>query len=175
MAAVIFVFGFAWLIRALNAPWSIRAFEPTLTGSWFGRLQARQGAAYILLVTIEYEERGRSSTNLRGQGRLCNQPGQTFQFTLRGDASRTGDRVTLTLPKADDVRPGPGLQLEGSWNGQRLTIRPTANPFLPDGTFQAVRTVSTDDPDDSFSPTELATGEIAAFEAACRQLARRGS
>jgi hypothetical protein len=49
-------------------------------------------------------------------------------------------------------------------------LRPTDDPFQPDGTYQAVRTVSTDDPDNSFGTSELLGADRAAFEAACRRL-----
>lgn len=164
------VFGSTWVIRWFDAPWSISALGPTLTGSWEGPLQALQGAQYRLTLTFEYVEAGRSNTNLRGQGRICNRHGEIFELSLRGRANRAGSRLMLTLPKADDAQPGPSLTLEGHWDGQKLTVRPTSNPFLADGAFQAVRTVSASDPDDSFTPTDLAPGDNAAFEAACRQL-----
>ena len=164
------VFGSTWAIRWFDAPWSISMLGPTLTGHWEGPLQARQGAHYRLLLAFEYVEAGRSSTNLRGTGRICNRHGETFELSLRGRANRAGNRLMLTLPKADDVRPGPSLTLEGHWDGQRLTVRPTSNPFLLDGTYQAVRTISTNDPDDSFTPSDLHPGDSAAFEAGCRQL-----
>jgi hypothetical protein len=165
------VFGSTWVIRWFDAPWSIAALGPTLTGTWEGPLQARQGAQYRLSVTLDYEEAGRhSSTNVRGTGRICNRYGQTFELLLRGRVNRDGDRFKLTLPKADDAQDGPSLTLDGHWSGDELTVKPTANPFLADGTFQAVRTISTNDPDDSFIPSALRRADHATFEAACREL-----
>ena len=167
---VSWVFGSTWMIRWFDAPWSIAALGPTLTGNWEGPIQARLGAHYRLLLTFEYVEAGRSSINLRGQGRIRNRDGETFELSLRGRANRAGSRLMLTLPKADDVHPGPSLTLEGHWDGQKLTVRPTSNPFMTDGTYRAVRTVNTNDLDDSFTPSDLHPGDSAAFEAGCRQL-----
>jgi hypothetical protein len=168
--AATWVFGSSLVIRWFDAPWSIAALGPTLTGSWEGPLRARQGAQYHLTLAFEYVEAGRSTSNIRGKGRICNRHGETFELSVSGTANRAGDRITLILPKADDVPLGPSLTLDGHWNGQKLTVRPTANPFLADGTFQAVRTISTSDPDDSFMPSDLHPGDPASFETACRLL-----
>ena len=75
----------------------------------------------------------------------------------------------LTYP--DPVQSALGLRIEARWSeGAADTLRVTrveANPFLPDGTFQAVRSVSSTDPDDSFQPAELRRTASAASTASC--------
>lgn len=171
---VIFFVG-TWGMQWLRAPWSFSALGPTLTGVWEGPLRANLGAEYRLYLDVQYRDlRGRiySSSTLTGQARLCTRTGEAFQFTLDGEASRSGDHVELRLSSVDPARSELGNYLEGSWDGQTLTLRPRSNPFRPDGTFQPNRPLSSADPDDSFGPGRFQKSDAASFLIACGRLTR---
>jgi len=158
-------------LRWLEAPWSFELLGPTLTGTWEGPMQARLGARYRLYLVLEFNYRnGRGYKPLTGSGRICSQHRETYEYTLRGDADRSGNDVELNLTYGDPVRSALGMRLQGAWDGSTLTLRPRYNPFMPDGSFLLHRTVSTSEPDDSFEPAQLRRADLAAFEAACRRL-----
>lgn len=162
--------GMQWL----RAPWSFASLGPTLTGNWEGPLRAKLGAEYRMYLEMSYREgRGRSSfwDTLTGRGRICNRHGEVFEYELDGGASRSGDQVEIHLAFVDPVRSALGNRLEGSWDGRTLTLRPTTNPFMPDGTFQLRRAISPADPDDSFQPGQLRKSDAATFLVACGRLA----
>lgn len=164
-----------WGLRWLRAPWSFAALGPTLTGVWEGPLRAQRGAAYRILLNLEYASSGQramSAFNLTGTGQICTAHGDIFEYDLDGEASRSGDSVRVLLTYVDPIRSALGNRLEGSWSGQTLALRPLSNPFQPDGTFLANRSVSSADPDDSFGPAELRKSDEASFLVACARLAR---
>lgn len=180
LVIVVLLFGvFAideWGIRWYQSPWSYAALGPTLTGTWEGTLRARLGSEYRLFLDLRYRHQGRRLTrfdsNVTGQGWLCSRTGDVYEYAVDGTASRSGDTVQLTLDNPDPARSALNLSIDGSWNGETITLRPTRNPFQPDGTFLLNRSISTADPDDSFGPAELRNGDRAAFLAACGRLAR---
>ncbi|MCC7371465.1 MAG: hypothetical protein IT306_23805 [Chloroflexi bacterium] len=145
--------------RWVWAPWSMPALGPTLTGVWEGPLRAEQGAEYRLYVELSYRDGGvrlSGASTLTGRARICNRAGELFEYSVDGEASRSGDRVELRLTFADPARRALGTVLDGSWSGQSLTLRPTANPFADDG----------------FVPAELHRAEPAAFLIGCGRLTR---
>jgi hypothetical protein len=125
-------------------------------------------------MALEYRDPGRrwrmNEDNLTGRGSICNRHGDVFDVDVRGDASRSGDRLTLHLSHVDPARSGLWTELGGGWTGPTLAFGSARNPFLPDGTFVQVRTVSSADPDDSFGPAELRRADRASFLAACGRL-----
>jgi hypothetical protein len=163
-----------WGIRWLQAPWSYEALGPTLTGSWEGPLRARLGQDYRLYVELGYRDPGRRwrlrEDNIEGHGWVCNRHGDVFEVNVGGKANRAGDHLTLRLSHVDPVRSGLWTDLEGAWTGSALTFPAARNPFLPDGRFVQIRTVSSSDPDDSFGPIELRKADRASFLAACGRL-----
>jgi hypothetical protein len=165
------VFLGTWGWQWIRAPWSLEILGPTLTGTWEGPLQARLGAEYRAYLDMGYQEDIESRFNLTGRALICSRHGDLYEYTLDGEASRSGDRVTIQLAYVDPVRSALGNSLEGTWHGETLTLRPVTNPFMPDGTFQLHRAVSTADPDDSFAPAELRRADLASYLAACGRLA----
>lgn len=165
--------------RRFSAPWSYG--DPSLTGVWYGPLEARLGAKYQILLELEYYEpsrpgrrRGRgggSSRNLSGTAKLCSPRGAVFDFELSGRADRDARDVRLLIEYVDPSQSALDMDLVGAWGGRTLALRTNKNPFDPDGSFRPVRTTSSADPDDSFAPIELRKGSAADFESACRQLA----
>jgi len=165
----------SWGMQWFRAPWSMAVLGPTLTGYWDGPLRARQGAEYRILLDLQYREfQGRNDTrsNLTGQARICSRHGDGHQYTLDGEATRTGDHVEIRLSPTDPARGELGNTLEGAWNGQTLTLQPRSNPFMPDGTVRPGRTLSSLDGDDLFGPAELRKSDTASFLIACARLAR---
>jgi hypothetical protein len=165
--------------RRFSAPWSYG--DPSLTGVWYGPLEARLGAKYQILLELEYYEpsrpgrrRGRgggSSRNLSGTAKLCSPRGAVFDFELSGRADRDARDVRILIEYVDPSQSALDMDLVGAWGGRTLALRTNKNPFDPDGSFRPVRTTSSADPDDSFAPIELRKGSAADFESACRQLA----
>ena len=173
LVGVIYFAG-TWGLQWFRAPWSFESLGPTLTGAWEGPLRANLGAEYRVYLDMSYRDiRGRNymRDNLTGRGRICNRHGEVFEYELDGWASRSGDQVEIQLSFVDPVRSALGNRLEGSWDGQTLTLRPLTNPFMPDGAFQLSRTTSTADPDDSFGPGSLRKSDAASFLVACGRLA----
>jgi hypothetical protein len=169
---VVFLAG-TWGIRWGVAPWSFPSLGPTLTGTWDGPLKANLGAQYRIYLDLTYRDApGRSlmKSTLMGQARICNRHGDVYEYTVGGGASRSGDTVEIGLSFVDPVRSALGNTLRGGWDGQTLTLQPLTNPFMPDGTFLLHRTVSTDDPDDSFGPASLHKSDAASFLIACGRL-----
>lgn len=152
--------------KMIYAPWALNLDGgPTLEGSWEGTLRARQGAEYRLSLTMQHHDRDgrrrrtRQETTIEGSARLCAPTGAVYEYTLTGGADDAGQQLRLTLTYPDPVQSALGLRLEANWSEAaadilRIVSVPT-NPFLPDGTFQVVRSVSSGDPDDSFQPAEL--------------------
>jgi hypothetical protein len=128
-----------------------------------------------VLLELAYREPGQrwriGESNLTGRGWLCTRQGQVYDYSLVGEASRSGDRVKIEMTYGDPVRSALGNRLNGAWASPVLTLRPERNPFQPDGTFVQNRPVSTSDPDDSFDAAELRKGSQASFLAACGRLA----
>jgi hypothetical protein len=152
--------------RIIYAPWALNMDGgPNLEGSWEGTLRARQGAEYRLLLTMQHRDRDgrrrrtRQTTTIEGSARLCAPTGQQYEYTLAGGANDAGEQLQLVLTYPDPSQSALGLRIEARWAenaADLLRIASVAsNPFLPDGTFQVVRTVSSADPDDSFQPAEL--------------------
>ena len=164
----------------VEAPWSIEGSGPTLTGTWVGPLRARLGGRYHLFVEVGYDVPGRTGRGhagapwgrapLWGTGAVCAANGAIHDYALSGTATRSGDRVELHLGAPSGVARAPWFALHGSWRGDTLDVRPTRNPFDPDGVYRPERPTSSDDPDDPFGATELHKGSVADFEAACREL-----
>lgn len=172
LVGVIFFVG-TWGMQWMRAPWSFPALGPTLTGVWEGPLRANLGAEYRLYLDLQYRDlRGRiyASSTLTGEGRICTRTGDVYQYTLDGEASRSGDRVELRMSFVDPVRSELGTQLEGSWDGRTLTLRPLTNPFRPDGAFQPNRPRSAADPDDSIRAGGLQKSDAASLLIACGRL-----
>lgn len=179
LVAVIFVVGVG--SRLLFAPWSIGYFgRDTLTGGWVGSLNARQGAEYGLHLDLEYRDRfgsrGTSSgtrfNNLKGQATLCTPTGERFEYEVLGYASRSGEVEDLWLEYGDPSLSALNLRLSGDWQSPELTLSSDANPFLPDGSFVPTRSLSSDDPDDSFAPFALTKSGPQALEAICQRIRR---
>lgn len=178
-----------WVWALIEAPWSIGAAGPTLTGTWEGPLRAKLGGRYHLVVELRYEPppqfgsgRARSGqtgrargAELRGTARLCTAAGAVHDYDVLGRADRSGEHVEIQLGAPRGVAYAPWFYLRGSWHGATLAVTPTRNPFDPDGVYRPDRTVSSNDPDDPLAPTELRKGSMADFEAACRQLGRAGA
>jgi hypothetical protein len=166
-------FAGAWGMQWLRAPWSLSALGPTLTGVWEGPLQSKLGASYRLYLDLRYRSlQGRldSSSNLTGQARICTRTGTVYEFTVDGEASRSGDQIELRLTYADPAQSALRMELAGRWNGQTLALQPLRNPFMPDGTFVNHRTVSSTDPDDGFQLAALQPGDAPSFLIACGRL-----
>jgi hypothetical protein len=173
LVGVIFFVG-TWGIQWMRAPWSIASLGPTLTGVWEGPLRANLGAEYRLYLDLQYRDlRGRiyAESTLTGQGRICTRTGDVYEYTLDGEASRSGDSVELRLSYVDAAPSELSTHLEGAWNGQTLTLRPRSNPFMPDGSFQPNRSITSTAPDDSIQPGELRKSDPASFLIACGRLA----
>ena len=175
-------FGGEALYRQITAPWS-RGQEgrDTLTGPWAGALRARQGAEYGLWLDLEYRSAsGRGSRrrnrgggtrpNLEGSATLCTPRGERYEYEVSGEANRDGVVRVLWLEYGDPSLSALNLQLSGAWRDRALQITTNKNPFLPDGSFVAVRSVSSADPDDSFAPVTLTARDRGAFEATCQRI-----
>jgi hypothetical protein len=176
---VVVIFGLEAVSRVLFAPWSIGVLgRETLTGSWVGSPQARQGAEYGLYLDLDYHGRsGRSGgsgtsrpTNLQGRATLCTQTGERFEYEVKGHADRSGDVEILWLEYGDPKLSALNLRLSGEWHAPTLTLEPDANPFLPDGSFLPTRTLSSADPDDSIAPFTLTKDDQDALETICQQI-----
>lgn len=169
---VLYIAG-VWGIQWFRAPWSMPALGPTLTGAWEGPMQAQFGAPYRLYLDLRYRDlQGRMawSSNLTGAARICTRHGEVYEFTLDGEASRTGDHIELKLTFVDPARSGLWTHFEGNWDGRTLTLQPLKNPFMPDGTYAEQRTVSASDPDDNFQQTALQKADAASFLISCGRL-----
>ena len=168
--------------RRITAPWSIgEVGRDTLIGPWTGSLRARQGAEYGLWLDLEYHQRrvggprrrargGNSRTNLEGSATLCTPKGERYEYEVSGEADRDGTVQNLWLEYGDPRLSALNLRLTGAWRDRALSITTDKNPFLPDGTFVAVRSISSADPDDSFAPVTLTERDWAAFEATCQRI-----
>lgn len=177
---VVVVFGVEFVSRVLFAPWSIGVLgRDTMTGSWVGEMRAQQGAVYGLSLDLEYKSRdvgGRRgagigrSTNLEGNATLCTPTGERFDYDVSGHANRSGNVEILWLEYGDPSLSALNLRMSGGWRAPELTLTPDANPFLPDGRFVSTRTLSSDDPDDSFAPAALTKGDTGAFEDICQRV-----
>jgi hypothetical protein len=152
--------------KLLYAPWALDLDGgPTLEGSWEGTLRARLGAEYRLSLTMQHRDRDgrrrrtRQVTTIEGSARLCAPTGRLYEYTLLGGADDAGEQLRLTLTYPDPSQSALGLRLEARWSeGAPDVLRIVSvatNPFLPDGTFQQVRSIGSSDPDDSFLPAEL--------------------
>ena len=152
--------------KLIYAPWALNLDGgPSLEGSWEGTLRARQGAEYRLSLTMQHHDRDgrrrrtRQETTIEGSARLCAPTGTVYEYTLSGGADDAGEQLRLVLTYPDPAQSALGLRLEARWSeGAADTLRIVSvanNPFLPDGTFQLVRSISSSDPDDSFQPAEL--------------------
>ncbi len=163
-----------WGIRWLVAPWSYPSLGPTLTGTWDGSLRARQGAEYRVYVDLSYTTTRRRpwASNLTGLALLCTQHGDIYEHTVSGDADRDGHNVELEIEYRDPALSALDMRFAGDWDGQTLTLTPRNNPFLPDGRFVWPRSVSSDEPDDSFASAALTRADRPSFLAACGRLAR---
>ena len=165
-----------WGVRWWQAPWSYAALGPTLTGTWEGALQAGQGTEYRLYLELEYRHHGRrlrrGESNLTGRGLLCSRAGGVSDYDVNGDASRSGESIWLSLDAPDRAQSGRDMTLRGSWDGSTLTLRPSFNPFRPDGTFVPNPPVTPNAPDDGFAPAALQKHDRASFLAACGRLTR---
>jgi len=164
----------AWGMRWLRAPWSYPADGPTLTGAWEGTLRARQGAEYRALLVLAYRDTGvriRSwNHTLTGRAAICTRTGDYYEYTLDGDANRSGTSISLLLVYPDPKQSALGNQLDGAWHGETLTLTPARNPFEPDGSFKLDRRVSTADPDDSCETAEFRRADAASFLMSCARL-----
>jgi hypothetical protein len=179
---VVFV-GAPQVKRLIVAPWSLAGEGPTLTGTWDGQLQARQGGRYRLLLDIDYddESRGggrrrsrvtdRTPGDLKGTARVCTPKGEIYAYAVNGHADRSAEQVRLNLEYGDPALSALNLPLEGSWRGDVLVVTTWKNPFGPDGSFQPNRSVDSASPDDRFAPAELRKAAVGDFEAACARLA----
>lgn len=178
--AIAVMFGVDLGIRLVQAPWSFGiGGRPTLTGAWEGPRRARLGTEFRLFVELDYVSSNPSdsyelSDNLLGEARLCSPTGDVWVYRLTGRANRSADAISLDFgtPSDGPQMPTPG-RVRARWDGgEALTIAGGFNPLMPDGSFLANRTVSSDDPDDSFVPATLVRSDRAAFEEACRALRR---
>lgn len=173
---VVAAWGLPTLYRVVMEPWSVG--WNTLVGTWSGSLRAKQGAEYGLYLDLEYrgrrKGRGGGRTNLTGRAVLCTRLGQRFEYTVTGSVSRSGHIESLRLEYGDPSLSALDFRMTGAWRpgALTLTVPPRDNPFLPDGRFVRSRTVSSDDPDDSFAPATLTTRDRAAFEAICQRIRR---
>jgi hypothetical protein len=175
-------FGGEAAYRQVTAPWSIgQVGRDTLTGPWTGSLRARQGAEYGLWLDLEYRppsvrgsrrraRGGSTRPNLEGSATLCTPKGERYDYEVSGEANRDGVVNVLRLEYGNPSLSALDLQLTGAWRDRALSISANKNPFLPDGTFVAVRSISSDDPDDSFAPVTLTQRDRAAFEATCQRI-----
>jgi hypothetical protein len=163
-----------WGMRWLRAPWSYPSLGPTLTGLWDAPLRARQGAEYRLLLELAYRDTGVRVRDwdhtLVGRAVLCTRTGDVYEYTVDGDANRSGDTMSLLLVYPDGTRSALGNRLEGAWQGDTLTLTPANNPFQPDGSFLLDRRVSTADPDDSFETAQFRRADRSDFLIACARL-----
>ena len=165
-----------WGMRWLRAPWSYPSLGPTLTGAWEAPLRAQQGAEYRLLLELAYRDTGVRvqdwNHTLVGRAMICTRTGDVYEYTVDGEANRSGDTISLYLVHPDPQRSALGNRLEGAWRGDTLTLTPAANPFQPDGSLLLDRRVGTADPDDRFATAELRRADRADFLIACARLTR---
>jgi hypothetical protein len=174
----VIVFALPEAQKFVDAPWAAAWMPgPKLPGTYVGSLRARLGAEHRLFLNLDYYDGGSSRgggtsirPNIKGSARICSRDGSVYEYNVSGRASRDGDDVNLGLSYVDPKLSALGMGLRGPWRGEVMTLKPSDNPFMPDGTFRPDRVVSTADPDDSFGPTELRRADAAAFETACRQL-----
>ena len=176
------VFGLSCGYRAVTAPWSIGlGGRATLTRSWVGPAQARQGAEYTLFLDLDYKDttragrRSRSGranrrSNLVGSAVICTPTGERYDYRVSGRADRAGKMRPLYLEYGDPKLSALNVQLTGVWQQQTVQFAANKNPFLPDGRFEPNRTLSSADPDDSFAPVTLRPGDRRAFDTACQRL-----
>ena len=175
-------FGGGAVYRQVTAPWSLgEVGQETLIGPWTGSLRARQGAEYGLWLDLAYRprpvggarRRARGSgtpSNLEGGAALCTPRGERYEYEVSGHADRDGTIKSLWLEYGDPRFSALDLRLTGAWRDRSLRLTTDKNPFLPDGTFVALRSISSADPDDSFSPVTLTDRDRAAFEATCQRI-----
>jgi hypothetical protein len=178
VAVVVVAFGAQLIGRALFAPWSLGWFgRDTLTGSWTGIMQAKQGAQFGLLLELEYFKRhtrnsrsryGRSRPNLQGRATICTPTGERYDYEVSGFASPFGNVERLYVEYGDPKLSALNLRLSGEWEAPVLRLQSDANPFMPDGRFLPTRVLSGDDPGDSFAPIELRKGTLEDL-AACKR------
>jgi hypothetical protein len=165
-----------WGMRWLRAPWSYPTLGPTLTGAWEAPLRARQGAEYRLLLELAFRDTGVRVRDwdhtLVGRAMICTRTGDVYEYTVDGDANRSGNTISLSLTYPDPQRSALGNRLEGAWRGDTLSLTPYNNPFQPDGSFLLDRRVSSADPDDRFETAELHRADRADFLIACARLTR---
>lgn len=128
---------FDWLVMS---PWAVPYGDrQTLTGDWVGTVTYGSGDRRTAALHLGYDiatSCRRDCDNIRGELRECGSAG-TQVLEVKGKAkSRSGS--TFRLYFRDDERRPPYDYLhdveEGSWQGDRITLRTAYTSVNPDGT-----------------------------------------
>jgi hypothetical protein len=158
----------------LFAPWAVGWLPgPKLIGTYAGVLEAEQGARYSLLLELEPKIQraspGRTrADNITGRAQICTPTDERFGYRVTGRGSILGDDLIIRLEYPDRKLSQLDLRLDGSWQGDRLELRPErSNPFTPDGSFVPNRPLSSSDPPNYFRPVELRKDAVASLRAGC--------
>lgn len=149
VAAEIFPDSFRNLVDAFSYPWAHSFLgEPTLTGSWRGKINLADGTSREFDLEIERnaletvrknqgDERSLHGT-FSGKAEIPDEGGNQVRYEIWGSANRSGSEVAIKL-RAIDRKPLAERQvflreLGGLWQGNSLVLRGTYSMILFDDT-----------------------------------------
>jgi len=159
------------------APW-MRSFGlwPTLTGSWTGTLETRDGARSFVHFDIRGEifsgTRHIRGDNIDGTVRWCDGSGQIQDYAISGDPDNwRGTRFHLSTRSLVDREGGQSpTAIAGEWNGDE--IRAVGVLIAHGRSATAWATRSARSPEPPAVRITLRRGSEAEFLAACRTVSR---
>lgn len=160
----------------ITIPWMFSwPGHPSLTGSWVGVLNSKQGAEYPVLLELEGQPLG-DLPNLVGRVWVCTRGGGEYRFDMSGDANRDGSKLHLDTKQLQGRILAHGFAMGGSWQGETLRLS-ASNPFNSEGDLWSAEEWIAARPthDDNFPATVLSKGSTSDYHAACQSVRVRGS
>jgi hypothetical protein len=131
------------------APW-LRSFGlwPTLTGDWYGRLDAPDGRASFVYLEIRGEVLrisgdggGGNAADIYGRARWCDESGRIWDYRVIGDPDNwRGTRFHLSTSRQFDSESGRSLgNVQGEWSGDEIRAVGDVYTHGPTATATATR------------------------------------
>jgi hypothetical protein len=191
---VLILFVVLFLAEFAPAPWAFHIgsrFTPL--GQWdgYGPVQASNGGHYLLFAHLQggvMAHGGRPGcalhggcNTLRGSAKLCTGSGREYSFSLSGTMhgwlTTDGSRTDINLSGGSPVPLPHGrvVAFQGTWHGPVLPVADTGNSFTGAFTQAGAIRKSTAAAQAGTARGTLRYGSAAAFDQACRTLARTAS
>jgi hypothetical protein len=191
LRVILIVFVVLFMAEFVPAPWAFHIgnrFTPL--GQWdgYGPVRASNGGRYLLFTHLQggvIARGGRPGcafhggcNTLRGNAKLCTGSGRVYSFSLSGRVhgwlTTDGSPTDIVLSGGSPVPLPHGrvVAFQGTWRGPVLPIADTGNSFTGAFTQAGAIRKATSTAGAGTAQGTLRYGSTAAFDQACRALAR---